>query len=270
MTWRDEARNTTLGSKRNVMKWAENRPVRDGGKDFTKPWAWQGYVGYSCGQVSIGERLDGTIVKLVGKAADDWMRAGLPGGHNVTRIDIALTIWGVSDRSAEIALHSEQTELYRKGLEGKPYKVRLIDGKGDGDTLYIGSRSSQQFVRIYDKEKSPNATKEHETSIRYECECKEQLAYDCYQRCVARGYGPASCLSLLASLLDRRGIDVVLLRGLQRKPIAPSELPVTSLESSLSWLENQVKPTVSRLMREGYELEILTALGLKRYFNTGY
>lgn len=270
MTWPDEIRNTALGNTRNVVQWAENRPLNIGGKDFTKPWAWQGYVGWQVGQVCVGERLDGCIVRLVGKAAHDWAKAKLPAGHNITRLDIALTVWGVYDQSTQIALHSEQAERYRKTLQNRPFRVRLIDGKGDGDTLYCGSRSSELWLRIYDKERAPNGGNEYKTALRYECECKEQLAHRAYQGCVSGGYSAASCLSVLTGLLARRGVSPVAIGSVLQKYIGPSILPISSLESSLSWLEKQVKPTVARLMREGYEQEVLEALGLGRYFNQGY
>lgn len=269
MTWRDEIRNTALGSTRNVVSWAERRPLNIGGKDFTKAWAWQGYTGWQVGQVCVGERPDGSIVRLTGKAAHDWASDGLPTGHNISRLDIALTVWGVSDQSRQIALHSVSADQYRKSLQSRPFDVRLIDGFGKGDTLYVGSRTSEQFVRVYDKERAPNGGTEYKTALRYECECKEQLAHRAYSRCVGDGYSAASCLSVLAGLLARRGIDALSTRGVQQSHIGVTELPVSSLESSLSWLEVQVKPTVSRLMREGYELEVLTALGLQRYFNNG-
>lgn len=269
-TWKDEIRNTALGNTRAVIKWAERRKLNEGGKNFTKAWAWQGYTGYQCGGVAIGERADSSIVRLVGSAAHDWASDGLPTGHNISRLDIALTVWGVSDQSAEIARHNVESVEHRKTLQSRPYVVSRIDGNGDGDTLYLGSRSSEQFVRIYDKERSPNGTSEHKTALRYECECKEQLAFNCYQRCINPRYSSASCLQILAFLLGRRGISPILVGGIQPEPIPPTGVPISDLETSLSWLSAQVRPTIARLMREGYEEEVLNALGLHRYFNNGY
>ena len=269
-TWPDEIRNTALGNMRNVIDWAERRPLNIGGKDFTKTWAWQGYIGYKVGQVCIGERPDGCIVRLEGKAAHDWAMAGLPIGHNVTRLDIALTIWGISDQSEVIARHNVEGVAHRKSLQSRPYAVRLIDGNGDGDTLYLGARSSELFVRIYDKERSPNGGATYKTALRYECECKEQLAQRAYQGCVNPRYSATSCLPILAGLLARRGISPVGVGSVFAKLISPSIAPVSDLESSLSWLAVQVRPTIARLMAEGYEEEVLTALGLARLFNPGY
>lgn len=269
-TWHDQARDTTLGNKRNVVRWAERRTGKLGLKELTKPWTWQGYIGYQCGQVAIGERTDGTIVRLVGKAADDWARDGLPIGHNVSRLDIALTVWGVSDQTEQITLHNDAALEHRGSLQSRPYRVTRIAGNGDGDTLYCGSRTSEQFVRVYDKERAPNGGDEYKEALRYECECKERLALRAYQGCISNGYSAASCLSILAGLLARRGIVPVGIGSVHATPILTTELPVTSLESALSWLEKQVRPSISKLIREGYEEEVLTALGLQRYFNPGY
>lgn len=270
MTWPGECNDTVLKNTRNVIEWAERRKLRNDGVDFTKPWTWQGYRGLKCGQVEVGERFDSTIVRLSGKAAHDWLADKLPIGHNVTRLDIAYTVWGVSEQSPQIALHSVETEQYRKSLQFRPYKVRLIDGKGDGDTLYIGSRSSEIWVRIYDKERSPNTTPDYKEALRYEIELKSEAATQAVDRITRNGYSAASCLAVLAGVLDRRGVVPLGTRDLQRPVFPPSSLPVSSLESTLSWLSVQVKPTVMRLMREGYELEVLEAMGLERYFNQGF
>lgn len=269
-TWRDEIRNTALLNTRTVIEWAERQYGKGGLGSIPKPWSWNGYSGWQCGQLNVGERYDGTILKLSGVMAHKWLSAGLPVGHNMSRCDIALTVWGISEQSREIALHSDQGDVYRKNLRSRPFKMRLIDGKGDGDTLYLGSRSSQQFVRIYDKEREQPDNEDYKNSLRYECECKERLAFDSYQRCVSGGYSPASCMAVLVGLLARRGIYPLGIGSSAMVVIPPTQLPESSLEIALTWLEKQVSPTIRKLIREGYEEEVLTALGLGRYFNQAF
>jgi hypothetical protein len=181
--------------------------------------------------------------------AHRWLEQGLPTGHNISRLDLALTIWGVSDQSSLIALHSVEADEYRKALHSRPFDVRLIDGFGKGDTLY-------------DKEKEQVKDSDYKTAIRYECECKERLASSAYQRCVSVGYSAASCLAVLLGLLRGRGIKPVGHEQSTAVVVKPAALPVSTVESSLSWLNEQVSPTVRRLLREGYELDVLDALGL--------
>jgi len=244
------------------MDWAQSRATKYGKGDWVKPWAWQGYVGYSCGPCQVGERPDGTIVRLSSKAAHDWLQSGFPAGHNVSRIDVAMTVWGVSDQSVQIALHSAEAEAERKTLQSRPFKVRLIDGKGDGDTLYVGSRSSDLFVRIYDKEREQKDDEQWKSALRYECECKEDMAKRVYERCVFGGYSAANCAQVLIGLLARRGILPVDARGVRGAHIPPTNIPKSSVESSLSWLEEQVSPTVRKLIAAGYEREVWDALGI--------
>lgn len=209
-------------------------------------------------------------MKLIGVSAHNWLTDKLPIGHNITRIDIAMTFWSDLNRDALLALHSLEALGKRNTLRSRPFEVRLIDGFGSGDTLYVGDRSSEMFVRCYDKQKAPNAKPEHKGAIRYEVELKERAAIKAVERLTSGGYSPATCMALLASLLDRRGICAMGLRGVQYEPFPPSDIPVTSLEDSLLWLTKQVRPTIARLMRDGYEEEVLSALGLSRYFNPGY
>jgi len=268
-TWHDEIRNTALMNTRTVVEWAERQYGKRGLGSTPRPWGWQGYVGWQCGQLCVGERYDGTILRLSSVMAHRWCEQGLPVGHNMSRCDISLTVWGVYDQSAVIALHSDVADKYRKSLQCRPFKLRLIDGKGDGDTLYLGSRSSDLFTRIYDKEKEQVNDESYKGSLRYECECKERLALDAYTRCVARGYSATSCMEVLVGLLLRRGVHALGAGHSSVVVTAPTQLPISSVENSLTWLEKQVSPTVRRLVREGYEEEVLHALGLHHLIDDG-
>lgn len=262
-TWHSEIRDTVLVSTSNIMDWAQSQATKHGKGDWVKPWAWQGYIGYSCGPCQIGERPDGTIVRLSSKAAHDWLVSGFPAGHNISRIDIAMTVWQVYDQSEQIALHSAEAEEKRRTLQHRPFRVRLIDGKGDGDTLYVGSRSSEMFVRIYDKEREQKNEPQWIGAIRYEAECKEELAKRVYERCIAGGYSATNCASVLTGLLARRGVVPLGARGIRPTYISPSGLPKSSIESSLSWLDEQVRPTVRKLIAAGFEREVWAALGIE-------
>ena len=260
-TWPTAVNDTIMISTSNVMDWAQRRACARGKGDWVKHWAWQGYVGYSCGPVQVGERLDGCILRLSGVAAHDWLTAGFPAGHNISRLDVALTVWGVTEQSTAIARHKDEAIEERNILHSRPFRVTLIDGNGDGDTLYLGSRTSEQFVRIYDKERSPNSEPTYKTALRYEVECKEGLARHVYERCIIGGYSPGNCHAVLTGLLARRGINPLGTRGVQPATIKPSDLRKSSVEDTLSWLETQVRPSVRRLMEQGYAREVVNALG---------
>lgn len=266
-TWPMEIRDTIMESTRNVMDWARTKAVPSGSENWVKPWSWQGYVGNSCGPVSIGQRPDSCILRLSGIAAHMWLADGLTAGHNISRLDICATYWSDLDQSTILARHKEETVEHRNALQSRPYRVRLIDGVGDGDTLYIGSRESQLWLRLYDKEREQKASAEWKGALRYEAECKEELARQAYSGCTLGGYSVANCLAVLGGLLDRRGISPVYPGGISSRALPHNAIPATDLATTLLWIRTQVAPSVRKLWREGYEQELLEALGLSRLWD---
>lgn len=248
------------------MDWARDKAELNGAGNWVRPWAWQGYHGNKCGPVACGQRADGCILRLEGISAHLWLADGLTAGHNISRLDIAATVWSENEQSTLIARHKEETDEYRKTLQHKPYRVRLIDGVGDGDTLYIGSRESALFLRIYDKERAPNAKPEHKGAIRYEAELKEEYARQAYERVTASGYSVANCREVLGGLLTRRGIDPIHIGCIQSAYFPHLEISGSDVERSIKWLTSQVRPTLQNLLRAGYEEEALKALGLDKWW----
>lgn len=265
-TWPSEMRDTILGSKRQVMDWARENATVNGAGNWVKKWAWQGYEGARCGPVMVGQRLDGCILRLEGIAAHAWLDAGLTAGHNISRIDIAATVWGVLNQSEVITRHNVEAVEHKKTLQSRPYKVRHIVGNGDGDTLYCGTRESMYFLRVYDKERAPNTTPEYKGALRYEAECKEELARQAYEGVTRGGYSVANCRAVLGGLLARRGISPLSIGCVQSENLPPIAVRGTDVERSLLWLASQVKPTLQNLMRMGYEEEALKALGLDKFW----
>lgn len=84
----------------------------------------------------------------------------------VGRIDIAVDI----DKKMDLALAREQ---FKSGMvDTLARKCKLLLGE-DGDTLYVGSRTSQKFLRIYDKAAQQGITGDW---FRIELECKGDFA----------------------------------------------------------------------------------------------
>lgn len=261
-TWPNEIRETPLGSLRTVTEWAQKRAEKHGAGDWVKSWAWQGYVGYNVGPVSVGQRPDGTILRLSGVSAHDWLSDGLPTGHNVSRYDISLTIWSDYDVTEVIARHKNETVQHRNTLHSRPYAVTSIDGCGDGDTLYIGSRSSTQYVRIYDKGRQKKDEQQWNKSIRYECEFKEQAAGTALDRCRDGGYGTVGCANVLLGSLVRRGVEPIGMSNASGVVLAPDARDRSTIETKLKWLRDQVRPSVRQLLDLGMVEEVIDALGI--------
>jgi hypothetical protein len=121
----------------------------DRGEDMV-PASRLGYVGYQSEGWFYGSRGDGRMMQASGHRAQDLYRTVLNLSHNVTRLDVQVTLW----------THGEQPHFGRQAyacLKGHPparvpvRNVQLIESHPKGETCNVGKRASDQYGRIYDK-----------------------------------------------------------------------------------------------------------------------
>lgn len=186
------------------------------------------------------------MLQASGQAADGifpflaWNRETV----NCTRIDLQITIdlpTGYSGRKLYDGLKEWDGD-------GKPRQLELRES-GDGlDTVYIGSRQSDRFTRIYVK---PLASGAH--AIRFETEFKGQHANSVVQGIIAdpdnlAGFlaGEITSLPELKFGLSKRFLGALGHNlALRSKPKRRDELT-----GGLRWLKTQVDPAMLRLMRD--------------------
>lgn len=227
-----------------------------------KPWAWHGYTGWEMAGVRWGKRPDGTIVQVHGAWAQTYCEEVDIIGYNVSRVDIALDIWHEKPQSEVITLHKVAALASREGRAERPYKVAYVNGFGDGDTLYLGSRSSETYVRIYDKEAESNGAEEYKRCVRYEVECKGDTAAAALERCRSGRYHSRSIAETVLWYLRRRGVDVRIDDLVPGQPRPNADTPRPNVDATLAWFRNQVRPSVVRALRAVDRESILEALGL--------
>lgn len=262
-TWALSLAASPLPSVANIIDWARRKANEKGARESVKAWAWQGYTGWSVGSFCFGERQDGTIVRVSSALAHDYVTSGLPIGHNVSRLDVCLDVWGVKDIDNQIALHKEETLMYRNNLHSRPYEVRLQETFGGGDTLYLGARSSGLFVRIYNKEKEQATNEYYHEAIRYEVEIKDDRGRKIVDKYRDGGYRSFLLTESILGFLERRGVHPVGLPVGGGVYVDSSPRAVGDIDASLAWLRSQVAPTVRRLLKLGYRPDIIDALGLE-------
>jgi hypothetical protein len=261
-TWPMRWGDTPLPVMPSVIDWVQRQLGEGRSGDWLRPWAWQGYVGWTIGGVSVGEKADSSIVRCSSALAQAWCEAGLPTGHNVSRIDLQLTFFGQNEQDAAIARHNDEAVASRRAHEGRPIKVTYVNGNGGGDTLYLGSRASETYVRIYNKEKEAATDERWKGAIRYEVEFKGERARAVREQVAARGYSPWYTANLVVNELNYRGVVLPAGASIPELPTRVLPKPAMGLESSLVWLERQVSPTVRRLLGVVDRDVILMALGL--------
>jgi len=126
-------------------------------------------------------------------------------------------------------------------------RITYINGCGDGDTVYIGSRSSEQMGRFYDKEKESGAAyytgawraeveyhNDHATTIAKKIAASKDPAGKIYAT-VAAWYSARGC-----ELLNHNPGDVI--RFTPAPHVTGDDL------HRLQWLATTVSPSVRRLV----------------------
>lgn len=137
-----------------------------GFEEVDQKWKFQQYEGNRVGAVGHGQAQQGGqdsyIIDIPGETADDMLYQLVYSDMKPTRIDMQITIarpeyWDTLDFYFQMKLGA---------WPNVPRQVtaRLSDG---ADTVYIGSRESDRYIRVYVKERH---------FIRFEVEFKKKLA----------------------------------------------------------------------------------------------
>jgi hypothetical protein len=219
-------------------------------------WAAQGYRGEKVGAAAFGTRDDGCMLVVTGAWAVHPALLQVP-YTGVPRTDTQVTIWGLSRHAERPKLVGALSRRAAARCGRKPWHVPIWDGDRKGDTAYLGSRGSDEFVRVYDKEKE-SGDEGYAGALRYEVQASGARSAQYYKALASAGGSPYAALGVVQGALARKGVS---LPGAILREAAPSPVctppPASSLDSTLKWLVSGVAPTVARLEREGVPYELL-------------
>lgn len=232
--------------------------------DEVLPWKFKGYAGYKVGSLRWGTREDSDIAILSGlDAYSNWGRFGRA-ATNCTRIDLAVTTTLVEPwKNLAEAYYS-----WHEGGNGQPdvpnLGFTLIKNTDGGETIYVGSRKSQQFGRIYDKGAEQKNSALTGFQWRYEVEYKKPMAgpvLTALLQCEEGQDLPEKMRSTVHNWFARRDCPPVFSDAGPMIEIE-TEARVTSDEVKLWWLSSQVCPSVKFLIERGRLEDVVKALGL--------
>lgn len=218
-----------------------------------EPWGFHGYRGSRVGPAAWGTGHEGMILDVSGPAAE-IVRKYNPPFDNVARLDIAVTLFYSDDKHRTAINVARKSDSARRIVSHRPWKIRYIDGFGGGDTTYIGSRSSEKYLRCYDKYREQEEDEEWRYSWRFEAELKKSFGTQYWEgpkgSMPDAAYWAACALPIWAD----RGIKLPAL--LQGSLVAPARVPKpkTTNEKRLRWMARSVAPSVRRLLRSGIPL----------------
>lgn len=230
-----------------------------------KPARALGYKGNQISTMFLGQSEHGMMLRVSGALANvvAGMIAWLPGVHHATRIDAQITWDYGNDRASEASRQAEAVRNWQaeRGLPNPP-TVRLLQAFGKGDTCTIGSRSSEVFIRIYDKSREmKDFTKP--SLWRYEVELKGSRATEGVRVLQDAANPDIAAFTLVDHYMRRAGVSVPWSEATVWQAAA-QEHPKTDVDKKLEWMRSHVRSSVQYLLAKGAKEPMLEALGLDR------
>jgi len=228
----------------------------DGNK--IKPWGMAGYRGWVCGGVQCGEREDGWCVRLSSEVArlnwwDFYQEC-----DNITRLDCQVTVRFPGDPAAMVVKAEQQAKRFKKKHKAK-WECRWVGSTDGSRTLYIGSRWSDHFMRIYDKSRQ-SKNQVFQGCARYEVQFNRWLARYHASRLADKDTVQGGSAARCSAFMMDHGVSQQF-PAKDMSHVCASVVPKNSARS-LRWLTEQVRPTVQHLISIGLYSEVCAALGV--------
>ena len=224
----------------------------------SRPWSMLGFKGFQCGGIQIGRDDKRALVRLSGDLAREAWRRLYEVSDTTSRVDIQCTSRtdGLAER--RIARAFAEATRYASRKKNKPNVKRIWNNK-TGTTVYLGSRLSNAYGRIYNKGLESGLV-QLDQAVRAEVEYHNKAAsFVAHEMFVA-----PSPLDVIPGYVSRffadRGVKSL---GLEAEPLTFC-LPrkTTDHDRRLRWLREQVQPSVRLLINDGRVQDVLDALGL--------
>lgn len=221
-------------------------------------WQAHGYRGWNSDGVRCGARASGSIVSLSGlKCRDEWKQA-LAAAEHCSRVDLAVDVHLYAEvpslpRDCYVSL------FHKPPGNGRPAQRTLILNSNGGSTLYIGSRTSDRFARLYDKgieQKASSAGRWY----RLELEVKGNSAHPLAVGLLATPAHRDECLSVVAEYFQHKAMLIIAAKS--PALICNEGRNPTTADKQLHWLSSQVRGTILELTRTVGLPRVLSALGL--------
>ena len=235
-----------------------------------RAWRFKGYHGWKCGEFCWGGRDDSDIVMMSGVMARENFEIFLKAMAKPTRIDLAITVTlsePVLDLAWSAYLHFQQYQIQGKRC---PKRFTFVTNNSGGQTLYVGSRFSEQYGRIYDKGREGADKNDGVIAAgliwRYEVEFKAYRARRIATQLLQSLEGHDNVHDLIGSTVDKwflsRQVPIISQAYIELPYSTEVSAHITDDDITLNWLSTQVKPSVQRLVQHNKGKATLDALGL--------
>lgn len=222
-----------------------------------------GYDGIGDEYFFIGQREDGWFRSYAGGCADVLFDKTYIQGDTPGRIDLQVTLRNDLHPLETIQAHELEALSANDLLPSSRQRSisRHSDNK-EGMTLYIGSRSSDCFGRIYHKYAKSKEDR-YKGCVRYEIELSGRYAATYAEIVHTAGDQRARRVTtLVKEWFAMRGVVAPIPQVRENWQPVKMAPPATSVDTTMAWLRSQVKPSLARLLQVVPREHILDALGL--------
>lgn len=227
--------------------------------DLERSFDWRGYYLRRAGSVAIGVRADGVMLQISGDQAGSYFASVLESSNHLARLDLQVTVKTPRYDSC-VAGDAYLRAVDGKAKNGHPPTFTFMENSGGGSTLYVGSRKSEMYGRLYDKQ-AESHERRYANCWRYEVELKNDHATDLGQRLAHSRDAYGTIVSYVHRWYTDRGVAPLFSSDTLYVPV-PQPARRTDSERKLAWLRSQVSPTVSELIAAGHYAKVLEALSL--------
>lgn len=216
-----------------------------------------------CGELTYKSNEYGNMLSVSGgKASEAWATLStLVSDVHFSRLDLALDC--ALQTSAPTVLRAMYAYCTEHQHQSDKRAIPPVLISNDlGDTLYLGSRQSPLFLRIYDKSKEYGL--QRGSVYRFETENKQHRGDRLAKVMAENSYNLADWITG-QTVRDFESRGVGLPRKFARAENLPSlEVAITTDEATLRWYRRQVSPSVKRLLSNGVPREnVEKALGMQ-------
>lgn len=179
-------------------------------------------------------------------------------GGKVSRCDIAVDCKGQSD-AADV-----YGSYLSKGMKTRAQKVNMVIGT-EGNTVYVGSRTSERFLRVYDKAAQMGI---EGNWTRIEMECKGARAKWVASYLMSEGFHGIG--ALIADYVDCPGVDWYT-NALHRAEVDIGAPQAKKVTDTRAWLMGTVAKTLAKETREdeAFLIDFLRAVQKMRGITDG-
>lgn len=226
-----------------VCQWQDElslyHPVRE--------WSLLGYKGRAAGPVRLGFRDDTSyIIQVSGRWAETAL-ARIPQLEklHVTRVDFQVTASATHWVSMVEDCYKQAREIERNNPNYPT--VTFITGTR-GDTLYLGRRTSDKVLRLYDKGAEQGG--EAGYIYRWEVEYKKNKAKSAWHQVIATANRTDFVVSAVTQEFAKLGVKPWF-GSVHRVSIVAEKLEPRH-EKQLKWLDRCVRPVIVKLSEKGY------------------